>query len=81
MMETTASPLRRQLDERLDQLTPEQQQHVLHLLNDLITPGNELPTQRWWESLSHTITAEDAEIMRQASLECRPIEPDTTPTW
>ena len=78
-METTASPLRRQLDERLDQLTPAQQQHILQILEELTaTPASAKP---WWERLTHTITEEDAEIMRQASLECRPIEPDTTPTW
>ncbi len=78
-METSAAPLRQQITERLDQLTPAQQQYVLQLLEELLAPT--APARPWWESLSHTITPEDAEIMRQASLECRPLEPDTTPSW
>ena len=78
-METPA-PLRQQIAERLDQLTTAQQlQHALQLLEELIRPAT--PARPWWESLPHTITPEDAETMRQASLECRPLEPDTTPSW
>ena len=75
----TAAPLRQQITERLDQLTPAQQQYVLQLLEELV--ASTAPTRPWWESLPHTITPEDAELMRQASLECRPLEPDTTPSW
>ena len=73
-METAASPLR----QRFDQLTPAQQQHILQIREELTAPP---VAKSWWEHLTHTITAEDAELMRQASLECRSIEPDTTPTW
>lgn len=62
-METTASPLRQQLAERLDQLTPEQQ-HVLHLVENILKPA---PNR--WEHLASLITPEDAAEMEQAIAE------------
>lgn len=79
-MDATASALRQQLDAHFDRLTPEQQQHVLQLVTDLLkVPAPAQPNR--WAHLAGLITPEDAEIMRQASLECRQLEPDTTPTW
>lgn len=63
-METSAAPLRQQITERLDQLTPAQQQYVLQLLEELATPK---PNQ--WETLGTLITPEDAADMERAIAE------------
>ena len=63
-METSAAPLRQQITERLDQLTPAQQHYVLQLLEELVAPK---PNQ--WEMLSTLITPEDAADMERAIAE------------
>ena len=63
-METSAAPLRQQITERLDQLTPAQQHYVLQLLEELLAPK---PNR--WEALSNLITSEDAADMERAIAE------------
>lgn len=65
-MEASTAPLRQQLDTRLDQLTPTQQQHVLQLLNELLGPKPATAPTNHWAHLGQLISAEDAFKMEQA---------------